>query len=143
MFSSNKDDWETPTELFEKLNEEFHFSLDPCSSHENKKCELHYTIEENGLKQDWQGHTVFCNPPYGRKKTAEWIKKCYEESQKANTTVVMLIPARVDTIAFHEYILGRAEIRFLKGRLKFEVNGMPHKDPAPFPSMVVVFGGGR
>lgn len=68
MFSSNKDDWETPTDLFEKLNEEFNFSLDPCSSHENKKCELHYTIEEDGLKQDWQGHAVFCNPPYGRKK---------------------------------------------------------------------------
>lgn len=98
MFSSNKDDWETPTELFEKLNEEFHFSLDPCSSHENKKCELHYTIEEDGLKQDWQGHTVFCNPPYGRKKTAKWIKKCYEESQKVNTTVVMLIPASADTL---------------------------------------------
>ena len=143
MFSSNKDDWETPKELFQKLDEEFHFDLDPCSSDSNKKCEFHYTVKENGLKQNWQGHTVFCNPPYGRKATADWIKKCYEESRKPDTVVVMLIPARTDTIAFHNYILGKAEIRFLQGRLKFELNGIVHKDPAPFPSMVVIFGGAR
>lgn len=141
MFSSSKDDWETPDQLFQELDREFHFDLDPCSSHSNKKCDLHYTIKEDGLKQDWKGHIVFCNPPYGRKTTSEWIKKCYEESQKPGTKVVMLIPARTDTIAFHEYILNKAEIRFLKGRLKFEVNGIKHKDPAPFPSMIVIFKG--
>ena len=143
MFSSNKDNRETPKELFKELDKEFHFDLDPCSSDVNRKCKLHYTVKENGLKQNWQGHTVFCNPPYGRKETADWIKKCYEESQKPDTVVVMLIPARTDTIAFHKYILGKAEIRFLQGRLKFELNGIAHKDPAPFPSMVVIFGGAR
>lgn len=79
---------------------------------------------------------MFCNPPYGRVSTGEWIKKCAEEAKKPNTTVVLLIPARTDTQAFHEYIYHKAEIRFVKGRLKFGGS----KDAAPFPSMVVIFG---
>lgn len=55
--------------------------------------------------------------------------------------MVMLIPARTDTIMFHDYILGKAEIRFIKGRVNFEVDGHKSKDPAPFPSMIVVFNG--
>lgn len=135
LFSSKKDDWETPQEFFNKLDEEFHFDLDPCSDDTNYKCENHFTKDDDGLSKDWGGHTVFCNPPYGRRSTGEWIKKCYEESLKPDTTVVMLIPARTDTVAFHEYIYNRAEIRFVKGRLKFGGS----KDSAPFPSMVVVF----
>lgn len=134
MFSSNTDMWSTPWDFFNKLNDEFHFTLDPCSTHENAKCYKHFTIEENGLLQDWGGEKVFCNPPYGR-QIKDWVKKSYEESQKENTTVVMLIPARTDTIYFHEYIYHKAEIRFIKGRLKFG----DAKNAAPFPSMVVIF----
>ena len=148
LLSTGKDDWETPTEFFKELDKEFHFTLDACASKENAKCEKYYTLEENGLLQDWSGETVFCNPPYSRKGNQDaWIKKCYEESQKPNTTVVALIPARTDTIRFHDYIWnGKAkEVRFLKGRLCFELNGKPVTDkngkiaPAPFPSMVVVW----
>ena len=135
MFSSTTDLWATPQDFFDKLNEEFNFNLDPCSTHENAKCEKHFTSEENGLVQDWGGHTVFCNPPYG-KAIKEWVKKCYEEGQKENTTVVMLIPARTDTSYFHDYIYNIAsEIRFIRGRLKFGDS----KNSAPFPSMVVVY----
>ena len=77
---------------------------------------------------------MFCNPPYG-KEINKWVLKCSEESKKNNTLVVMLIPARTDTRWFHDYIYGKAEIRFLKGRLKFGES----KNPAPFPSMIVVF----
>ncbi|WP_270331747.1 DNA N-6-adenine-methyltransferase [Lactococcus lactis] len=134
MFSSKTDLWSTPWNFFEKLNDEFHFTLDPCSTHENAKCYKHFTIEEDGLLQDWGNEVVFCNPPYGR-QIKDWVKKAYEESQKDNTTVVMLIPARTDTIYFHEYIYHKAEIRFIKGRLKFG----DAKNAAPFPSMVVIF----
>ena len=135
MFSSKTDEWETPKEFFDKLNEEFNFTLDPCATPGNAKCKKYYTVKEDGLKQDWQGETVFCNPPYG-KAIKNWVKKCYEESRKPNTTVVMLIPARTDTTYFHEYIYKKAkEIRFVKGRLKFGNS----KNGAPFPSMVVVF----
>ena len=134
MFSSKTDLWSTPSDFFDKLNDEFHFTLDPCSTHENAKCYKHFTEEENGLLQDWGNEVVFCNPPYGR-QIKDWVKKSYEESQKDNTTVVMLIPARTDTIYFHEYIYHKAEIRFIKGRLKFG----DAKNSAPFPSMVVIF----
>ena len=134
MFSSKTDLWSTPNDFFDKLNDEFHFTLDPCSTHENAKCYKHFTEEENGLLQDWGNEVVFCNPPYGR-QIKYWVKKAYEESQKDNTTVVMLIPARTDTVYFHEYIYHKAEIRFIKGRLKFG----DAKNSAPFPSMVVIF----
>lgn len=81
------------------------------------------------------GQITFCNPPYGRNSTRVWIKKAYEESRKPNTVVVCLVPSRTDTQWFHDFILGKAEIRFVKGRLKFG-NG---KAPAPFPSMVVIY----
>ena len=135
MFSSKTDLWSTPQDFFEQLDKEFNFNLDPCSTHENAKCEKHFTISENGLDQSWKGYKVFCNPPYGR-ELKKWVKKCYEESRNKETTVVMLIPARTDTTYFHDYIYNKAkEIRFIKGRLKFGDS----KNPAPFPSMVVVF----
>ena len=100
LFSSEKEDWETPQEFFDELDREFHFTLDPCADDMNAKCEKYFTKKENGLLKNWGGHTVFCNPPYGRKPTGEWIKKCYEEAQKPGTIVVALIPARTDTIFF-------------------------------------------
>jgi site-specific DNA-methyltransferase (adenine-specific) len=135
MFSSETDLWATPQEFFNELDKEFNFDLDPCATSENAKCDKYFTVLENGLKQDWKGHKVFCNPPYGR-AIRDWIKKCYEESLKPNTTVVMLIPARTDTTYFHDYIYHKAkEIRFIRGRLKFG----NATNSAPFPSMVVVF----
>lgn len=133
FFSSKKMDWETPQDFFDKLNAEFNFTLDPCANISNAKCKKFYTREQDGLMQDWQGETVFCNPPYGR-ELSKWVEKCYKESKKPNTIVVMLIPARTDTQYFHEYIYNKSEIRFLKGRLKFGNS----KNAAPFPSMVVV-----
>jgi site-specific DNA-methyltransferase (adenine-specific) len=135
MFSSKTDQWATPKSLFDELNKEFHFTLDPCADETNHKCEKYFTKEQDGLSQDWGGHVVFCNPPYGNKETGAWTKKCYEESQKPHTTVVLLIPARTDRASFHEYIYGKAEIRFIKGRLRFGDG----KERAPFPSMVCVW----
>ena len=134
LFSSNTDQWATPQCLFDELNKEFNFTLDPCADEYNHKCSKYFTKEEDGLSQDWSGETVFCNPPYGR-ETGKWVKKCYEESQKDNTLCVMLIPARTDTRWFHDYIYNKAEIRFIKGRLKFGNSN----NSAPFPSMILVF----
>ena len=134
MFSSKTDMWATPQEFYDKLNDEFNFTLDPCATEDNKKCDNFFTVDDDGLKQDWSGNIVFCNPPYGR-AIKEWVKKSYEESLKKNTTVVMLIPSRTDTIYFHDFIYGKAEIRFIKGRLKFGDT----KNSAPFPSIVVIY----
>lgn len=134
MFSSVKDDWETPQDLFDELDDEFHFTLDAASSDLNAKCEKHYTVEDDGLSQSWAGNNVFLNPPYGR-NMKDWMRKAYEESQAENTTVVVLVPARTDTAWFHDYVYGKAELRFLRGRLKF--GGC--ENSAPFPSLVVVY----
>lgn len=135
LFSSKSDEWSTPQELFDRLDNEFHFTLDPCATDENHKCSMYYTKEQNGLAQDWEHQIVFCNPPYSR--IAEWTEKCYREGCKDKTTVVMLIPSRTDTRYFHNFILNRAEIRFVKGRLKFGDS----TGNAPFPSMIVIFRG--
>lgn len=135
LYSTGKDDWETPPELFGKLDAEFHFTLDPCATVDNAKCLRYFTEAEDGLTQDWKGEQVFCNPPYSSGKQDRWIQKCYEEGRKPDTLVVALLPARTDTKRFHRYILGKAEIRFLEGRVRFV--GAP--SVAPFPSMVVVW----
>lgn len=135
MFSSNTDLWATPIDFFNKLDREFNFTLDPCCTVENKKCNKYYTKEDDGLSKSWIGESVFCNPPYGR-EIKKWVRKCYMESKNENTTVVALLPARTDTNWFHSYIYNKAkEIRFVKGRIKFGES----KNSAPFPSMVIVF----
>jgi phage N-6-adenine-methyltransferase len=138
LMSSKKMNWRTPQDFFDNLNKEFNFTLDPCADDKNHKCLDYFTEEENGLKHSWQGSTAFVNPPYGR-EIGKWVKKCYEESLKPNTKVVMLIPSRTDTTYFHDYILGKAEIRFLKGRIKFWDDDNNPQDPAPFPSMLVIY----
>lgn len=131
---STTDNWATPQYVFDELDKEFCFDLDPCASKENAKCAKFFTVKEDGLSKDWGGYRVFCNPPYGS-VIKYWVKKCYEESRKPDTTVVMLIPARTDTSYFHDYIYHKAEIRFIRGRLRFG----NATENAPFPSMVVIF----
>ncbi len=132
MFSSKTDLWETPQDFFDRLNEEFHFDLDVCALPANAKCERYFTPEMDGLSQQWKG-VCWCNPPYGREIGA-WVQKASYEAT-VGQTVVMLLPARTDTRWFHDWIYGKAEISFIRGRLKF--GGC--KNSAPFPSMVVVF----
>jgi hypothetical protein len=164
-FSTGKDDWETPQELFAEYNNIYGFGLDACANEVNAKCNKYFSegdcifgdtlglFEEDqevdskfagkdcigidGLKQSWDGYgSVWCNPPYSKLKV--WIKKAYEEHQKG-VTVVMLLPARTDTIAWHEYIFSHKHVKveFLRGRLKFSNS----KNSAPFPSAIVVFDG--
>lgn len=131
LFTSKTDLWETPQDLFDSINAEFGFTLDVCALPENAKCSAYYTPDDDGLSKPWTG-VCWCNPPYGR-EIGKWVRKASE----ANTTVVMLLPARTDTRWFHDYIYQKdwVEIRFLQGRLKFGNS----KNGAPFPSMVCVF----
>ena len=139
LLSSKNMDWETPQDFFDELNNKFNFTLDPCATHANAKCKNYYTQAENGLTKNWGGHTVFCNPPYGR-AIKEWVKKCHDEALNNNALVVMLVPARTDTAYFHKYIYNNpcAKIIFIKGRLKFGGN-QQGSGAAPFPSMLVIF----
>ena len=147
LFSSSKHDWETPQDLFDKLDKVYGFNLDPCATEDNAKCDKFFTEETDGLKQNWlipswsyiPDNTVpgrvFVNPPYGR-EIGKWVKKAHEEFISGNAVlIVMLLPARTDTAWFHDFIYGKADIKFLRGRLKFG----DAKNSAPFPSMLVTY----
>jgi len=129
-------EWGTPDNLFLGLDLEFDFTLDPCATKENAKCAKYYTKAQDGLAQSWAGERVFMNPPYGR-EAANWIAKAYFESQYAEV-IVALLPVRSDTAWFHDFIYGKAEIRFLRGRVKF-IGPDGTAGSATFPSMIVVW----
>lgn len=142
MFSSKNPCWCTPQDFFDKLNAEFHFTLDVAATEKSAKCPVYFTPKTNALIQNWgvTGGAVWCNPPYGRNINL-WVQKAKEESELRHITVVMLIPARTDTRYFQDFILyGKAsEVRFVRGRLRFtDEDGKPSA-PAPFPSAVVIF----
>jgi len=138
-FSSNNQDWETPAWLFDKLDKVFNFTLDPCASKDNAKCETYFTKEDNALDLDWSG-IAFVNPPYERKRGVQdlWVKKCFVEAI-SGTSSLMLIPARTETKRWQTCIFMQAEaICFINGRVKFELNGAAQGSPA-FPSALVWF----
>ncbi len=122
-FSSAKQDWKTPEAFYKALDSEFNFNFDPCP----------VKPKHDGLNIEW-GTCNYVNPPY--KDCAKWLEKGYEEYKKGKT-VVFLIPSRTDTKYWHKYCMKADEIRFIKGRLKFD----GHKNSAPFPSAIVVFKG--
>ena len=130
---SETPEWETPQWLFDLLNKEFHFNLDVCASEVNHKCEKYFSKEDDGLAQNWHG-ICWMNPPYGR-EIAKWMAKARRESENG-CFVVCLVAARTDSEWWWEYCIS-AEIRFLKGRLKFgNVSG--NVNTSPFPSAVIV-----
>lgn len=157
MFSSKTDQHATPQAFFDTLNEEFYFCVDACADASNAKCRVYFDKKRDGLKQDWAaeaaatataraglraiagigrrwlGNTVWMNPPYGR-EIGLWMRKAYEESLKG-CIVVCLVPSRTDTAWWHDYVQGKAEVRFVRGRLKFG----NAKNSAPFPSAVVIY----
>ena len=132
LFSSERVTWATPWPLFRALDVEFGFELDVCALPENAKCARYFTPDDDGLSKMWRG-ICWMNPPYGRVIGA-WVRKAFE-SAAAGATVVCLLPARTDTAWWHDYVLRAAEVRFLRGRVRF----VGAKASAPFPSAVVVF----
>jgi len=157
LFSKASDEWETPQWLFDMLDREFEFDCDAAATRENSKCILHMVNAldnpnwcgyddclSDGINADCPVEKFFLNPPYS--KIAAFVRKAYEESQKG-ATVVCLIPSRTDTRYWHDYVMKAQEIRFVRGRLKFNNRTLPsyredmsHKiSSATFPSCVVVF----
>ena len=118
LFSSASEHWTTPTDVYDALNKEFAFTLDPCP--------LGGT---DGLTRSWVGERVYCNPPYGR-GVGDWLAKAVEAE-----VAVYLLPARTDTRWWHEWAMRATEIRFLRGRLRFGEAA----NTAPFPSVILVY----
>lgn len=129
-FESARQDWETPDDFFAPINAEFGFTLDAAASDANKKVKRFFSEADDGLKQPWGKNVVWLNPPYGegKKPISAWVEKAYQESLTGATTV-MLIPARTNTNWFHDFCLGKGEVRFVRGRPKF--GGATHGLPQP------------
>ena len=133
LMSSLTDQWATPRDLFDELNRQHNFTLDVCASDWNYKCNRYFTIDDDGLAQDWGQEVCWMNPPYGR-TIGLWMRKAAEAAE-LGATVVCLVPARTDTAWWHDYAM-RGQIEFIRGRVKF-VNESGRSDPAPFPSAIV------
>jgi len=129
--------WRTPPALYSALDQEFAFTLDVAADEDNAQCDRFFDREADALGQTWAGESVFCNPPYGR-DLERWLRKAETEARDNGATVVMVLPARTGNRWFHRYVLGRAEVRFIEGRLGFTLGGAG-RARAPFDSMVVVF----
>ena len=135
LFSSMTAEWETPQDLFDRLNALFDFELDVCATPENAKCARFYTKEDDAIVQPWAKRN-WMNPPYG-KEIAAFCAKASEMGGGGARTVALL-PARTDTQWFHDYCTPW-HIQFLRGRLKFR-NQDGKTGSAPFPSIIVYFG---
>lgn len=139
LFSSDKMDWETPQEFFDKYDQQYGFTLDVCALKKTSKCKRYFNPIDNGLKQDWSKDICWMNPPYGR-SISQWVKKAYEESQRG-ATVVCLLPARTDTKWWWDYCM-KGKIEFIKGRIKFKgknKQGKTVNNSATFPSAIIIF----
>ena len=138
MRTTQSDEWSTPAGLFDALNDEFQFDLDVAASDDNAKCERYFTVVDNGLWQRWAPARCWMNPPYGSAST-RWVRKAADEAARG-ALVVGLLPARTDTVWFHEHVLeAGAEVRFLRGRVAFDLPGIRIRPRAPFPSLIAIW----
>ena len=131
LFTSDRQDWETPDDIFRALDAEFGFDIDVCATADNAKCRHYFSPNQDGLSQPWHG-VCWMNPPYGA-GIPKWMAKAYRESLRG-ATIVCLVPARTDTVWWHEFAM-RGEIRLVQGRLRFG----HARHSAPFPSAIIVF----
>lgn len=134
LFTSTYQNWETPPELFNSLNEIFNFTVDAAADAGNTKCTKYFSEDNSALTQPWKGNVVFCNCPYDQQDA--FIEKAIYELSTNNVTSVFLIPSRTETKRWQKSVFPFSRyIVFLKGRLKFSGS----KNSAPFPSAIVVF----
>ena len=132
MPPAKREDWRTPASVFTPLNKEFRFTVDAAASPDNAMLPRYWTEEDDALTKDWTGERVWCNPPYGKFQHL-FIRKAAKIEASLS---VLLLPVRTDTRVWHECVFPHAsDIRFLKGRVKFE----GAKTGAPFPSAIVVY----
>lgn len=133
LYSSKSCEWETPQALFDKLDSEYHFTLDVCADEQNHKCQQYFTIQDDGLAHEWSGR-CWMNPPFGRGIKA-WVQKAYDEVQRGNAELVCcLVPVRSDTAWWHDFCM-HGEIHFIRGRIRFSNS----QNNAPFPCCYVIF----
>jgi phage N-6-adenine-methyltransferase len=145
LYSSVTDNWPTPQDFYDRLDAEFGFELDVCSSRANRKAPSYFALDHedvdrrDGLEADWSDGgatgTVWMNPPYG-KTIREWMSKAFDTAHTTGRTVVCLVPVRSSSQWWHDLVLNTgAEVRYVKGRLTFG----DATNSAAFASAVVIY----
>jgi phage N-6-adenine-methyltransferase len=136
-FAKTSQDYETPIDLFNKLNAEFKFDIDLAASDTNKKVMTFFSEKQDALQQDWTGKVGFLNPPQGYDgfKWEDWLAKAHDAAHTKGTTIVCLLPVRTNVKWWYKICMEAAEIRFLEKRLRFANN----PNPLPQPMAIVVF----
>ena len=127
-------EWETPQDFFDAMDQEFRFTLDPCATLNNTKCPIFFATD--GLTKDWSKDIVWMNPPYTR-DISKWIKKAYDSAQQGGTVICLIQGRSTDTKWWHKFVMKSSEIRFIKGRLHFGLNGVFKR--ANISNVIVVF----
>ena len=135
-YNGNGREWATPPEIFDPLHAEFQFTLDVCATAQNAKLPRFFTESQNGLAQSWVGERVFMNPPYGR-EIYPWTRKAREEAANG-ALVVGLLPASCDLAWWHDDVVDRAEVRYIRGRVRFLTDG-PYRSSGFFASVIVIW----
>jgi phage N-6-adenine-methyltransferase len=135
-YNGNGREWATPPEVFNPLHAEFSFTLDACAAPENAKLPRYFTEDQNGLAASWAGERVFMNPPYGREIYA-WTAKARREAE-SGVLVVGLLPASTDLAWWHDDVIGHAEVRYIRGRVRF-LTGGPYRASGFFASVIVIW----
>lgn len=135
-YNGNGREWGTPPEVFGPLHAEFGFTVDVCATSANHKLPRYWTEQDNSLARSWIGERCWMNPPYGREIYA-WTRKAREES-KAGALVVGLLPASCDLSWWHEDVIDHAEVRYIRGRVRF-LTGGPYRASGFFASVVCVW----
>ncbi len=133
-----QDNYGTPPSLFAQACQKYNIfpTLDVCANSKNAKCSKFITQKEDSLLFQWE-ETFFMNPPYS--KVNQFMKKAYYQHLKYGVDGLCLIYAKTDTKYWHSYIENKAEIHFIKGRIKFYKDGYPTKNSAPYPSVWIIY----
>ena len=118
--------YETPAKVFQEICEWFDIypSLDVCATSKNKKCKNYFN--QDALSKEWK-EDFFMNPPYSEAK--KWVQHAYFQHVKHNVTGLAILQVSTGSKYWHDYIFGKAEIAWCKGRIPFELNGVPCKSP--------------
>lgn len=141
-FQSINNRWETRPETFAAYDAEFHFTLDVCAEPHNAKCPRFFSPEDNGLLQDWGHEICWMNPPYD--EAYAWMQKAYRSSLQG-ALVLAYVAARTDTDWFHDWVVGKADVRYRKRRDRFLAPPDEHgvkrlaRHSAGFPSIAVIY----
>jgi len=132
------DEWETPQELFDKACSDYQIwpKWDVCANAENTKCLNHFCKLQNAFYQEWR-QDFFMNPPYSDIK--RWMQKAWSQHKLYLVNGIALVYAKTDTQWWHQYVEDKAEVHFIKGRVKFLLNGQKPKNSAPYPSCWVIW----